>query len=123
MDAPTDLVVEFVAKSDSADEWQIFLFEQGPWEDVSRELLRFQERLYDCIDTVIDGHVAAKFPGSKGARVVIRVYCSDLPKADVADFFQRFTKGIFRDGEYSVALERQNYASEIAFAINFDHMP
>lgn len=121
MNAPTSPVA-FVAKGDRNDEWRMFVFEQGPWEDVTRELLRFQERLYDCVDTVVDGLVAEKFPESKGGRVVISVYCNDLPKEEVSDFFQRFTKGIFHDGEYSVALERQNYAAELAFAINFDSM-
>ena len=121
MNAPTD-VVEFVAKGERADEWRMFVVEQGPWEDVTRELLRFQDRLYDCVDAVVDGDVAAKFPDSKGGRIVISVYCSDLPKSEVSAFFQRFTKGIFRDGEYSVALKRQNYVTEVAFAINFDSM-
>jgi len=121
MNTPTDLV-EIVAPGDSADEWRMFVFEQGPWLDVTRELLRFQDRLYDCVDAVVDGLVAAKFPETKGARVVISVYCSDLPKPEVIDFFQRFTKGIFRDGEYSVALKRQDYAAEVTFAINFDQV-
>ncbi len=122
MDALSDIAAEFVAKSDGADEWQLFVFEQGPWEDVTRELLRFQERLYDCVDTVVDGQVAAKFPDSKGARVIIHVYCCDLPRREVSDFFRRFTNGIFRDGDYRTALERHEYVSDIAFAINFDHM-
>jgi hypothetical protein len=122
MDTPTDLVVEIVAKGDGADEWQMLLFEQGPWEDVTREMLRFQERLYDCVDAVIDGHVAAKFPDSRGGHMVIRVYCSDLPKAEVAAFFERFSNGIFRDGDYRAALEQQHYVSGVSFAINFDHV-
>lgn len=121
MDTSTELV-EFVAKGESGDEWRMFVIEQGPWWDVTRGLLRLQERLYDCVDAVVDGLVAAKYPESKGGRVVISVYCSDLPKKEVADFFQRFTKGIFHDGEYSVALKRQNYVTELDFAINFDSM-
>jgi hypothetical protein len=123
MDASTDFVVEFVAPGNSAAEWQMVLVEQGPWTDVTRELLRFQERLYDGIDTLLDGLVAAKFPASKGARFLLRVECHNLPQAEVSAFFQRFSNGIFSDGDYRIALDRHDYVADITFAIAFDPKP
>jgi hypothetical protein len=120
MDTLTDFVVEFVAKGDSADEWLMVITEQGPWVDVTRELLRLQERLYDGIDTLIDGLVAAKFPESKGARFTLRIDGRNLPQTEVGAFFERFSKGVFSDGDYRTALDRQDYVADIGFAITFD---
>ena len=110
----------FVTKGSALDEWQVVLTAVGPWHDVPRELLKLQDRLYDCVDAILDGQVAATFPALKGCRVVIRVICVDAPVSEVRAFFERFTQGIFQQADYRKARDQREYASDIGFAISFE---
>ncbi len=115
-------VIDFVARSDTPDEWRLVLVEQGPWADTTNELSRLQDRLYNCIEAVLDGQIAEKFPETKNARIKIRVDCYDVPEAEVAEFFGKFSEGVFQIDDYRRALEHSDQTSGIGFEINFDHL-
>ena len=122
MSSHQEFVIDFVARSETPHEWRLVLVEQGPWSDVTPELLRLQDRLYNCIDAVLDGQVAAEFPETKSARIVIRLDCYDVPEAEVTEFFRKFSEGVFQIGDYQDALKQSEYTTGITFAINFDHV-
>lgn len=84
------------------------------------ELRRIQERLYGCIDAVLDGLLAEKFPDSFGKDVVIRLDCYNVPEKDVSGFFDRFSGGVFVGSDYKSALEQSEFVRSIAFVVNFD---
>lgn len=113
--------VDFVTESESSDTWALVLVEEGPWSGATDEnLRRVQERLYGCIDAVIDGKLAEQFPRSRGKEILIRLDCYNVPAAAVSAFFGRFTQGVFADGDYQAALEVSEFAREISFAISVD---
>lgn len=118
MAANQDYVVDFVAPGDAPDELRLVLVEEGPWADTTRELLRLQNRLYDCIDAVLDGELAAELPETKKARIVIQVDGYNLPKAAVSDFFGRFSQGVFTTGDYQKAVNQ--FGQSIGFALKLD---
>src|SRR5882757_8227165 len=89
-------LVDFIARGGTADEWNMVLVEQGPWTgSIESQLRRLQDRLYGTIDAALDGKLAEKFPESKGKKIIIRLDGYNLPKAEVAEFFDRFSKGVF----------------------------
>jgi hypothetical protein len=116
-----ETIVDFVAEGDSPEEWRMVLVEEGPWRGpVENQLRRIQERMYGCIDAVLDGQLAEQFPGSKGKRIVVQLDCYNVPREDVEDFFRRFSSGVACLDDYRCALERSEFVKEICFDINFE---
>ncbi len=121
MDKPETFVAEFIAKGEAAEDWRIVLVEQGPWrEPFTDELLRVQERLYDCIDVVLDGQLAEKVPESKGGAITIRLDCYNVPAGEVAAFFKAFSEGVFENPDYKKARAECVYARDIKFELKID---
>jgi len=114
-----DFVADIVARDEMLNEWRLVLVEEGPWDDTTRELLRLQDRLYNSLDAILDGELAAKYPETKHARIVIQVDCFGVPEKEVSAFFGRFSEGVLRIGDYKEACEQTDYACGIGFAINF----
>ncbi|HET6396916.1 MAG TPA: DUF6572 domain-containing protein [Pseudoxanthomonas sp.] len=116
-------VVDFVAKGDSPDEWKMVLVEEGPWVGpIDEQLRRIQERMYGCIDAALDGQLAESFPDSKGKRVIVQLDCYNVPRAEVEDFFQRFSSGVLTLEDYREALERSEFVEGLGFNISFDNI-
>lgn len=121
MMAERTTLVDFVAKGKSPNEWKMVLVEEGPWVgSIEGQLRRVQGRIYDCIDAALDGQLAEQFPESNGKHIIIRIDCYNLPRADVEDFFSRFTDGVFAVDDYREALDRSQFVQGIDFEINFD---
>jgi hypothetical protein len=115
-----EFVIDFVARGNLPNEWKLVLVEQGPWADPAHEMQRLQDRLYNCIDAVLDGQIAEKFPETKKERIIIQVDCYGVPEAEVAAFFARFSEGVFQITDYCEALKRSEQTSGIGFSINFE---
>lgn len=114
-------VVDFVARGDTPDEWKMVLVEEGPWTGpVSDQLRRIQDRLYGCLDAALDGQLAEKFPESAGKKIVIRLDCYNVPKAEVSDFFSKFSEGVLSLPDYKNALGQNSQVAGIEFEILFD---
>lgn len=121
MDNERTTLVNFVARGEAPDEWKMVLVEQGPWiGPVEIQLRRLQERLYGTIDAALDGQLAEKFPESKGKKIVVQLDGYNLPKAEVADFFERFSKGVFQAADYQKALKNSRFVKDISFELNFE---
>ncbi|RYY90397.1 MAG: hypothetical protein EOO15_02690 [Chitinophagaceae bacterium] len=119
MESVRHTFVDFVARSDSDDEWLIVLVEEGPWGPAIEDRLRaIQDRLYGCVDAALDGDLAMKFPETKGKRIVVQLDCYDGPEADVSEFFSRFAEGVFNIADYAEALVRSPHVREIVFKLN-----
>jgi hypothetical protein len=109
-------VVDFIARGDTAEEWKMVLVEQGPWTgSIESELSRLQERLYGTIDVALDGKLAEKFPESKGKKIIIRLDGYNLPKVEVAEFFDRFSQGVCSTSDYQLALRGNPFVRGISF--------
>lgn len=121
MNNTNELVVDFVARGASPDEWLMVLVEQDPWSnDVEGELRRLQKRLYDCLDAIFDGKLAKKFPEIVGKDILIRLDCYNLPRTDVASFIDRFSAGIFAGGDYKAELMKKAFVRSVTFKADFD---
>ncbi len=116
-----ETVVDFVAKGDSPDQWKMVLVEEGPWPgSIDDQLQRIQERMYDCIDAALDGKLAKRFPEAKGKNMVVQLDCYNVPKEEVKEFFDRFSKGVLVIDEYREALKQNQFVKNISFEVNFD---
>jgi hypothetical protein len=117
------VTVDFVAKGDSPDEWKMVLVEEGPWDGpIDVALRRIQDRLYGCIDAAVDGQLAESFPKTQGKKVIVQLDCYNVPESEVADFFERFSAGVFAIENYRLALEQSQFVSDIGFQLNFDNI-
>lgn len=123
MSSERTTIVDFVARGDTPNEWKMVLVEEGPWADsIDDQLRRLQERMYGCIDAALDGQLAESFPESKGKRVIVHLDCYNVPRAEVEDFFRRFSSGVLSLEDYRQALEHNEFVQGIGFGISFDNI-
>jgi hypothetical protein len=114
-------VVDFVAKGATPDEWKMVLVEEGPWRGpVEDQLRRVQERLYGCLDAALEGQLAEKFPESSGKKIIIQLDCYNLPRGEVAEFFDKFSTGVLAVPDYLKALKESQFVRGISFELNFE---
>ena len=115
------LTADLVTHSPALNAFVLGLVEEGPWPKRSheRELRRLQARLYNAVDAIIDGHVATKFPDSKGYRFVVRVTCYDLSRQAVLPFLRRFESFIAASDEYQQAISESQFVAALAFEFRF----
>jgi hypothetical protein len=112
--------VDFIAKGKSTNEWKMVLVEEGDWRNVDSRLHQLQDRLYNCIDAVLDGQLAEKFPESDAKDIIIQVELFDAPEDDVAPFIERFSKGVFSVAGYAEALKACRFANTISISACFN---
>jgi hypothetical protein len=111
-------IADLVAKGSTPDECRVVLIEQGPWKGTPAErLARIHERLYRCVDAILDGQLAQEFPETDGKRVVVQLECRDLAAAGVADTFNKFSSGVFQIPRYRAALEAAQHTKGISFEL------
>jgi hypothetical protein len=69
------LTIDLVTDRPTDGAFILVLVEEGPWDpdETDVQLRRIQDRLYDCVDAAVDGHLAGKYPDSRGKPVVIRL--------------------------------------------------
>lgn len=118
-----NFTIDFVAKGGSPEEWQLVLVEEGDWSFVDRRLHQLQDRLYDCIDAVLDGQLAEKYPDSMVKNVIIQVEFFDAPEDKVSPFIERFAEDIFSVGDYAEALRGCRFAKSISVTASFGRLP
>lgn len=78
------------------------LVEQGPWEigDVDDNLRRIQDRLYDYVETALDGHLTRRYPDAAGQPIWIRVDCYDTPDEPIRSFLARIESHLRASHEF-----------------------
>jgi hypothetical protein len=111
----SEVTVDFITK----EPWQMVLVEEGPWDDIATNLRRVQDRLYNCIDAVIEGKLAEIYPDSLGVIVVIRLDGYDLPMPDAQEFFETFSSSVLELTDYNASLGSSPYVSGIQFEGHF----
>ena len=115
-------VVDFIAKSADPNVWLMVLVEEGPWtkDEITAELSRLQNRLYDCVDAAIDGKLAKKFPETLNKGIQIQLDGYNLPETETSELFASFAENIFKIEDYLAALNNNNFVSGITFKLNLE---
>ena len=116
----TQTTVDFVAKGPDHDMWRLVLVENGPWQDPGVQLGNLQNRLYDCVDALIDGTLIEQFPNiwTKTAMIQVDAYNTDTIR--IQEFFTSFSTNIFEIEDYKVALEASDFVDNITFSLNLE---
>src|SRR5713226_1754799 len=111
------LTIDLVTERPSDGAFILILVEEGPWKagETQVQLRRIQDRLYDCVDAAVDGHLAAKYPDSHGRPVVIQLDCYDTPDRPVREFMKRFASSIANSEEVQGDLAAQGFVASIGF--------
>ena len=116
------VVIDFLAKGKSDDEWLVVFVEEGRIDKVDEFLYALQKKFYDCLDAILDGALAEKFPQTKGGRIVIRLDGYDLPEEQVREFFLAFSNGALETEDYRAALNDNQFVREIGFELNLSEL-
>ncbi len=121
MDTKNRVTVDFISSLPDGS-YALNLVEHGPWvdEDPQKELRRIQDRLYNCFDAYVDGHVFKKYPESKGKKGLIRLTCYDLEREVIDPFFEKFTDFVNSSDEYQSDIKKSEFVSSIEFSVSYD---
>jgi hypothetical protein len=111
------LTIDLVTERPSDGAFILLLVEEGPWgtDETELQLRRIQDRLYNCVDAAVDGHLAGKYPDSRGKAVVIRLDCYDIPDRPVREFIKRFAESIENSEEVQRDLIAHGFVRSLAF--------
>lgn len=114
------VTIDLITERSADGAFVLVLVEEGPWlpEMVEAELKRLQERLYDAVDVVVDGHLARSYPDSFGRMALIRLDCYDIPNEPVQKFFAKFSASIAGSEEIARDLDSNKTVSAIDFELN-----
>ena len=105
--------IDLITETSETGEFALILVEDGPWPEDDTEwtrcLSRIQSRIYDAVDVAIDGHLAAKYPDSKGRAVRVQIDSPNgLPSA-LAKLVAKMKAHFETDGEYSNAIRQSPF--------------
>ena len=119
------VTIDLVTERPSDGAFVLVLVEEGPWAaaDVPAQLHRIQERLNDCVDVAVDGHLAQRYPDSHRKPAVIRLECYDLPDSPVRMLVTRFAESIRDSQEVQRDLLAQGFVKSLDFEYNNQRRP
>ena len=112
--------IDLVTEHPESGQFAIILVEVGPWPPNTEEaqLRRIQDRLYGCVDVAVDGHLAAKYPNSKGRPVRIQLDGYDIPEHLIRPFFEKFAKHISTWPDVQQQIQAHQYVQSLEFEYN-----
>lgn len=105
--------IDLITETPETGEFALILVEDGPWPeddaDWNQCLSRIQSRIYDAVDVAIDGHLAAKYPDSKGRAVRVQIDSPNgLPFA-LSKLVAKMKAHFETNGEYSNAIRQSPF--------------
>ena len=91
------------------------LVEEGPWPEAETEqgLRALQDRLHHCLDAALGGHLAERYPASRGQHLTLRVDAYDTPRAATESFLAGYREYIASHPEVREALKQSSVVSAI----------
>ncbi|MEM1263736.1 MAG: hypothetical protein AAGH76_15155 [Pseudomonadota bacterium] len=117
-----DVKIDFVARDLPHGGWGLVIVEEGPWpsETMGDELRRLQNRLYDCLDVVLQGQFTSAYPESSGKPVMIRVDSYNINETALRRFFETFSNGVLQIPDIAAALKDNDTVPTVLFELNCD---
>ncbi len=116
------VTVDFIAKDQPHGGWSLVLVEEGPWEEdeIADQLRRIQDRLYGCLDAIVDGQVSDAYPDSSNKPLEIRVDAYNVPEASLSGLIDAFSANALDIPDYKTALESNDRVPSIIFSLNYE---
>ena len=113
------VTIDFVAKDQPHGGWSLVLVEEGPWEEgeIANQIQRIQNRLYGCLDAVVDGQVSSAYPESVNKPIEIRIDAYNIREAPLSKFFDAFSANVLEVPDYKSALEKNELVPSISFSL------
>jgi hypothetical protein len=109
------LLIDLVTDDPVHDECVLYLIEEGPWDADSntKRLRSIQSRLYNAVDSVVDGLFAARFPDSSGRNIRIQVDGYNDPPPELDTLVSAFEASVHSSPEYKSAIERSAFVQSL----------
>jgi hypothetical protein len=103
------LTADLVTYDQGNDEYVLYLVEDGPWPHDEAEwrarLSGIQGRILSAADVAIDGHLAEKYPDSRGRKVRIQVDSPAGSPNQLEDLVGAVERFLREDPAYSEAIK------------------
>lgn len=114
------VTIDFIAKDQAHGGWSLVLVEEGPWDksQIADQLRRVQDRLYGCLDAIVDGQISDAYPDSADKPLEIRVDAYNIPEAPLSGFIDAFSANVLETPDYKAALESNDRVPSIRFRLN-----
>jgi hypothetical protein len=113
----TILVIDTITYDPSNDEYVLYLVEDGEWptddEGWNECLRRIQNRIFDALDTVVDGHLLKQYPDSIGKTVRIQIDSPHGTPEPLHDLVLKIKDYIMNNVEYQEALTLSAFVRDI----------
>lgn len=108
-------VADLVNDDPVNDEFVLYLVEDGPWDpsELGLRLCTIQDRLYNAFDAAIDGHVAKRFPDSRGRNIRIQLDCHDEPPPQVEVLVSRFSEHLRNSSDYQEDIKNSEFVNHV----------
>src|SRR4051812_28130692 len=110
---PSEARIDLISYDPKHDEFVLYLVEDGPWpQDASAWkmcLSRIQSRVFDAIDTALDGHLASRYPDSCGKKVRVQVDSPQTLPLQLSDLISKIREYVGKDNVYRAATARSPY--------------
>jgi hypothetical protein len=110
---PSEVRIDLISYDPMDDEFALYLLEDGPWPQKGSAwkkcLSRIQSRVFDAIDTAVDGHLASRYPDSSGKKVRVQVDSPQRLPLEVSDLIARIREHIAKDNVYKAAIARSPF--------------
>ena len=109
------LVVDLVTDDPSNDEFVLYLVEEGPWEPAALQgrLKDIQDRLYSAFDAAVDGHLAIRYPDSKGRKIRIQVDVHGVPPPEVESLVALVDNYVNCNADYQRDIQLSDFISSL----------
>ncbi len=109
------LLVDLITEDPNNDEWVLYLLEDGPWDkdDLPDRLHTLQDRIYNALEAITDGHVGRRLPNSKGRKFRVQVDCNPEAPPEVEELVVKMNKFVCSDNEYQTHLKHGGYARDV----------
>jgi hypothetical protein len=116
--------IDFTGYDRKKDRYVLYLVEEGPWDEESyyQRLKEIQERIYNVVDSVIDGHLSSEFQLVKNANILIQVDCYDPPNENIGKLVTGIYEYISDSNEYQKAIIESEFISRIRIEYHEDEL-
>src|SRR5690349_3077610 len=101
--------VDLITFDPTNGEHVLYIVEDGPWTPIVDRLRTIQDRLYDVLDVIETGQLAAAYPETRGQKIRIQVDAHGAPEEDLTRLIERFRAAVQADP----VPESKQYASAV----------
>jgi hypothetical protein len=106
--------IDAITEDPANHEFVLYLVETGPWGvDLATRIANIHRRMRDALEIVFDGHLAQKYPNSKGSDIRIQIDLHDHPPRAMHEAICSFREALAVDPKYRSQRTNNSYVGDL----------